>query len=207
MPLWGNTDAGNQKPKSPFLRQVRENVQLTTANSTVSGNTSITFVYNDGAGNNVANIGVAAGQFVYFYPNGAASVGGTAGNGYPGMFSSNNTVASISGNTVVLTNATFNTLASGVLVEFDKTISQGTNAFANTYYQDTILVTASRLANANNTVANTGNFSTGWVHIYKKTNNDGTVRYLKETLVALANGVASNTTSGNTSFGQIVSGV
>lgn len=207
MPLWGNTDAANQKPKSPFLRQVRENVQLYTANSTVSGNTSITFVYNDGAGNNVANIGVAAGQFVYFYPNGPASVGGTSGNGYPAMFASNNTVASVSGNTVVLTNATFSTLAAGALVEFDKTVNQGTNVFLNTYYADTILITPSRIANANTTVANTGNFSSGWVHIYKKTNNDGTVRYLKETLVALANPVASNTISGNTSFGQIASGV
>jgi len=208
MPLWGNTDAGNQKPKSPYQRQVREVVQLTTANVTNVAQTTITFVYNDGAGNNVANIGVAAGQYVYIYPNGPASVGGTAGNGYPAMFSSNNTVASVSGNNVILTNPTFNQLAAGSMVEFDKAISYpSTKPVEQTYNSDTILVTATRAANANNTVANTGNFTAGWVHIQKKTNNDGTVRYLKETLVALANGVASNTTSGNTSFGQIVSGV
>ena len=49
--------------------------------------------------------------------------------------------------------------------------------------------------------------SQGWVHIQKKTNNDGTVRYLKETLVALANPVAANTNSGNTSFGQFLTGL
>jgi len=207
MPLWGNTDAGNQKPKSPYQRQVREVVQLTTANVTNVAQTTITFVYNDGAGNNVANIGVAAGQYVYIYPNGPASVGGTAGNGYPAMFSSNNTVASVSGNNVILTNPTFNQLAAGVMVEFDKSISYQAGEMLSTYNRDTILITPTRIANANNTVANTGNFTTGWVHIQKKTNNDGTVRYLKETLVALANPVASNTISGNTSFGQIASGV
>jgi len=207
MPLWGNTDGANQKPKSPYERNVREVVQLITANVTNVAQTTITFVYNDGAGNNVANIGVAAGQFVYFYPNGAASVGGAAGNGYPGMFASNNTVASVSGNNVILTNATFNQLAAGVMVEFDKSISYQAGEMLSTYNRDTILITPTRIANANNTVANTGNFTTGWVHIQKKTNNDGTVRYLKETLVALANPVASNTISGNTSFGQIASGV
>ena len=55
--------------------------------------------------------------------------------------------------------------------------------------------------------ANVGNITQGWVHIQKKTNNDGTVRYLKETLVALANPVAANTNSGNTSWGQAFTGV
>jgi hypothetical protein len=207
MPLWGNTDAANKKPKSPKERQVRKAFQFYTANTTVVGNTSITLVYSDGAGNNLANIGVTAGQFVYFYPSGPSSAGGTAGNGYPGMFASNNTIASVSGNTVILTNATFNTLNAATLIEFDSAINYGTNPEANTYNQDTILITASRIANTNNATANVGTLNTGWVRIQKKTNNDGTVRYLKETLVALANPVASNTRSGNTSFGQIVSGV
>ena len=54
--------------------------------------------------------------------------------------------------------------------------------------------------------ANVGSMNSGWNRIQKKVNSDGTVRYLKETLVALANPTAANTNSGNTSFGQFVSG-
>jgi hypothetical protein len=75
-------------------------------------------------------------------------------------------------------------------------------------FGDTILVTATRAANANNTLANVGNLNQGWNHVWKKTNNDGTIRFIKETLICLANATASNTTSGNTtSGGQIVSGL
>jgi len=52
-----------------------------------------------------------------------------------------------------------------------------------------------------------GDVTLGWVNIRKKTNNDGSVRYLKETLVALASPVASNTASGNTSWGTAFTGV
>lgn len=210
MSLWGNTDGANKKPKSPFERQVRDTVQLYTANNTVAGNTSVTLVYNDGAGNNVANIGVAAGQFLYFYPNGPASVGGTAGNGYPAMFASNNTVQSVSGNTVILTNATFNTLGAGVLVEFDTAIPYAAGEQLKTYNQDTVLITPTRIANVNTAITGAsfaGGMNTGWNKFTRKVNNDGTVRVLKETLVALASPTAANTSSGNTSFGQVVSGV
>ncbi len=206
MPLWGNTDGANKKPKSPKTRNVREVLQFYTANTTVAGNTSITLVYADGGANNIANIGAAAGQFVYFYPNGPASVDGT-GNGYAGMFASNNTIASVNTNTVILTNALFNTLNAAALIEFDKGIVYPTGEVSNTYNQDVILITPSRMANVNTSIANTGSLNSGWTHFRKKTNNDGTVRYIKETLVCLANPVASNTLSGNTSFGQIASGV
>jgi hypothetical protein len=206
MPTWGNTDVVNQKPKFDLERTTREVLQLTTANTTISGNTIVTLVYNDGAGNNVANIGVSIGQYVYIAGQGTTSTA-ISSNGYPGFFSSNNTVASISGNNVTLTTGVKANVAGGVVIEFDKAIAWRGNRVANTYNQDTILVTASRAANGNNAIAPTGNFSAGWVHIQKKTNNDGTVRYLKETLVALANATASNTSSGNTSFGSVVTGV
>jgi hypothetical protein len=199
MPAWSNTDAPTSKPKFDVERQTREVVQLTVATGNTSGNNVITFTYYDGtASSNLSNV-IAIGQYVY----------GTnvSANGVANFFKSNNTVAAISGNTVTLTNNLFGTVSTGAIVEVDKAISLRTNNIANTYFQDTILVTASRAANGNNTIANTGNFSAGWVHITKKTNSDGTIRYLKETLVALANATASNTTSGNTSFGQIVSGV
>lgn len=209
MPTWGNTDAPNQKPKFDVERQTREIIQLYVLNGNTAGNNIISVVYNDGGLNNVANIGVVAGQYVYFMANGFTAPGGTAGNGYPSFFASNTTVSSTSGNTITLSTALFGPVNSGWGVEFDKAIAYNTNKpVETTYNYDTILITPTR-ANTSNAVyaANTGNFTTGWVHIQKKTNNDGTVRYLKETLVALANPVASNTNSGNTSFGQFVTGL
>jgi len=207
MPTWGNTDTGNQKPKFDYLRQTREVLQFIVSSGNTAGNNVIRVSYNDGAQNNVANAGVTSGQYVYFMANGFALPGGTAGNGYPGFFASNTTVASVSGNTITLTQNLFNTVNVGFGVEFDNAINYGTTAGANTYFLDTILVTASRTANGNNAIANVGNMTAGWVHIQKKVNSDGTVRYLKETLVALANATASNTSSGNTSFGSIVTGL
>ena len=197
---WGNTDAAAQKPTWDVERQVREVIQLTTANNTLSGNTVITFAYNDGAGNNVANIGVTTGQYVFVLYNG---LGGNnpGANGYPGFFSGNVTVSSISGNNVVISQGALNTLAPGTIVEFDKAIVYNTNKpVIQTYNSDTVLVTPTRITSQNNLI--NGNMTTGWVHVQKKTNADGTVRYIRETLVALANGSASNTSSGNTSWGQ-----
>jgi hypothetical protein len=98
------------------------------------------------------------------------------------------------------------TLNSNSVLYFANAISFNSNVAANTF-ADTILITASRTANANTTQANTGNFNTGWNRIIKKTNSDGTVRFLKETLIVQAAATAANTSSGNTSFGQVVSGV
>ena len=207
MPTWGNTDAVNQKPKFDYERTTREVLQFTVLSGNTAGNNRISVSYNDGAGNNVANVGVAVGQYVYFWANGFGQNGGQSGNGVPGFFKSNTTVSGISGNTIVLGTNLFNTVNVGSGVEFDKAISYTAQEQLSTYNQDTILVTASRAANGNNTIAATGNFSAGWVHIQKKTNADGTVRYLKETLVALANSTASNTSSGNTSFGSVVTGL
>ena len=147
MSSWGNTDNHNQKPKWDVERETREVIQLYVATGNTSGNNVITVSYNDGGLNNVANIGVAAGQYVYFYANGFANPGGTAGNGYPSMFFSNTTVSSISGNTITLGSNLFNTVSAGYGVEFDKAIIYNTNKTATANYAaDTVLVTPTRLA-------------------------------------------------------------
>lgn len=215
MPSWGNTDAHNQKPKWDLIRETREVIQFTVLTGNTAGNNVVQVSYNDGGLNNVANVGVVAGLYVYFLANGFANPGGNAGNGYPGMFFSNTTISSTSGNTITLSNALFNNVTAGFGVEFDKTLVYNTSKplEANTG-ADTILVTATRAinaasgrANTTTAVGNIGNFNVGWNKIQKKVNNDGTVRYLKETLVALSSPVASNTNSGNTSAGQIFTGI
>ena len=70
-----------------------------------------------------------------------------------------------------------------------------------------MLFRSSQNTGAGNNVVNVHPQHTGWVNIRKKVNNDGSVRYQSETLVVLANPVASNTTSGNTSWGTAYTGV
>jgi hypothetical protein len=200
MPAWNNNDTANSKPKWDVERQVREHFIGTTANTTNGGNTVITLTYYDGTVTSSAINVISIGDTV--------STANVGVNGYPGFFQSNTRVTSINGNNIVLSGVTQGNLASGSTIEFDTPIAYpSAKAVEKTYNQDTILVTATRAANGNNAIANVGNMTTGWVHIQKKTNSDGTVRYLKETLVALANATASNTSSGNTSFGSIVTGV
>ena len=212
MPAWGNTDAHNQKPKWDLIRETRENFQFQVLTGNTAGNTVIQVAYNDGGQNNVANVGVTSGLYVYFMANGFNNPGGTAGNGYPSMFFSNTTIASTSGNTITLATALFGNVSNTFGVEFDKTLVYNTNKplEANTG-ADTILVTATRAINAASGHANSayslGNWTVGWNKIQKKVNNDGTVRYLKETLVALSSPTAANTNSGNTSWGQAVTGL
>ena len=215
MPTWGNTDAANQKPKFDLERTTREVLQFIVRTGNTAGNNIIQVAYTDGGQNNVANIGVAVNQYVYFMNSGFANPGGTAGNGYPGFFASNTQVSAISGNTITLGTNLFNNVAAGYGVEFDSKVVWPTGP-ASTYNQDTILVTPSRLANtkgttggAGSTVANTqlGGVVPGWNLIQRKINNDGTVRFLKECLVALANPVAANTSSANTSANAIFGGL
>ena len=210
MPLWGNTDSINDKPRMPMIRQVRDVVTTTVANTgtaagVLGGNTVI----------RVSNVtGIAVGQFVY------DSGVGIAVSGESAYFKGNNTVLAISAANVVLTNAVTTTIPNGTLLYFCDPIpyAQVTGA-ANTtanVFSDTILVTAGRLANTQgttygggSTVANTklGNGNTGWNLIQRKINNDGTVRFLKETLVALSSPVASNVSSANTSANAIFGGL
>jgi hypothetical protein len=204
MPTWGNNDSANNKPLFPVEREVREVTVLVTANATTSGsnvvfttppNTNLVgaYVYTVDANNAIA-------RFVdtsIIDPNDVA------------FLKSNNTVAAVdtANSSIRLANNVVATLASGQSVYFANAISYHSNSVESTYFKDTILVTATRVANGNTAIANTGNFSAGWVHIQKKTNSDGTIRYLKETLIALANATASNTSSGNTSFGSVVTGL
>lgn len=196
MPSWGNTDAATAKPKWNAERQAREVIVLTTANSTAVSANTIKFTYYDGYQNNLANVGVAVGQSVI-----AANL---AGNGVSNYFTSNNQVVSINGNVVAFNVNTFGTIAAGASIEFDAVIPYlAAKGVTKTYNLDTVMVTATRTTSANNNIG--GNLTPGWMHVQKKVNNDGTVRYIRETLIAMASPTASNTQSGNTSWGTAVS--
>ena len=212
MPLWGNTDAANSEPIWPEMREVIKITQLVTANATVAGNTITQ-----------ANTGIVVGAFVYSDESISANAvsrhldGSFMNANEICFFRSNNTVASINvtSSTIVFANnfvgsngASGPIIANGSIIYFGNVMLQTANTQANTYGRDTILVDDSRLSNANTTLANVGSVSTGWVHIFKKTNSDGTIRFLKETLVCLSNATAANAQSGNTATGgQIFSGV
>ena len=99
MSAWTNTDAPTAKPKMDVERTTREVLQLTVYSTVTSGNV-ISFSYNDGGQNNVANIGVTTGQYVY-----AANL---STNGIAGFFASNNYVLSNSGNSVTFNSTNSN---------------------------------------------------------------------------------------------------
>lgn len=191
MSAWSNTDLyANTKPKFPELRQVREVYQTTTANSAASGAATIVFTYNDGGQNNIANAGVIVGSYAY----GA----GLTANGTSNFFAGNTRVTSVNGNTVTFNAGTTAIVPAGTLIEFDQQIRWQTGP-ANTYYQDTVLVTSSRAANASWGATNHGEGAhTGWVHVVSGTGGR-LGRKQVETLVCLANPVAYNPLSGNTS--------
>lgn len=200
MPVWGNTDANTAKPKFADMRQVRVTAATTAANVALQGNTVITVT---------SATGIAVGQFVY----GGSGISST---GQRDFFRGNNTVQSINGTNIVLTNAVFANVPQGTLITFDTSIQYNTaNTVANTF-ADTILVTPGRMANtfgttygSGSTVANTrlGNINQGWNRIQRKINNDGTIRFLKETLICLANASASNVSSANTSSNSVFGGL
>ena len=202
MPVWGNTDVNTAKPRFPDMRQVRVTATTTAANIAVAGNTVITVT---------SATGIAVGQFVY-----GGGPGVISATGQRDFFFGNNTVQAINGANIVLTNAITANVNALTQITFDTKITYNTaNPVANTF-ADTILVTAGRMANtlgtlgaAGSTVANTklGSINQGWNRITRKINSDGTVRFLKETLIALANPVASNTSSANTSANAIFGGL
>ena len=191
MSAWSNTDLyANTKPKFPELRQVREVYNLSVANSAASGAATITFVYNDGGQNNVANVGVIVGSYAY----------GTnlTANGTPNFFAGNTRVTSVNGNTLTFNAGTTGVVPSGTIIEFDQQIKWQTGP-ANTFYQDTVLVTATRAANASwGSASHAEGAHTGWVHVVSGTGGR-LGRKQVETLVCLANAVAYNALSGNTS--------
>jgi hypothetical protein len=204
MPLWGNTDSANSKPIFPLEREVVAVARLTVANNITSGNTlyllsavpasvqSGTYVYSqiDASGNSVSRFFngdiIDQNNLAYFKSNNTVSVVVDAANGV--VRCANNFCGTITGNTT--------------MIYFANSLNWGTTQYANTVFADTVLVTATRTTAANNQIG--GNLNAGWNHIRKKVNSDSTVRYIRECLVAVANGVASNTASGNTSWGQAV---
>ena len=222
MPMWANDDVFNDKPLFPLERQVRPalnansgyiSVQLTVASTVIGtgpGNNSITFT----GANSAVNAGITAGMYVYDTSgyNTVSYIGddpGMPGN-HIDFYFANNTVATVSGNVVTLTSNVLSTVLAGNVIAFGTAMNRGNRAFSNTYNQDTILVTQTRSANnttMNGAVANTGSLNVGWNKFTKKVNNDGTVRYLNECLVALSSPTAANTASGNTSFGRVLPGV
>lgn len=208
MSAWSNNDNHNSKPKFKQERETTTAVQLPVFAGNTAGNNVISVKYNDGGQNNVANVGIVAGQSVYFWAQGtSASNGGQSGNGVPGLFASNTQVSSTSGNTITLSTNLFNTVTTAFTAEFDTSIVYNSNKpYEVNYNADTVLLTPTRLANAVFAgTANSGsyNLNSGMSHVgwNKVTTFTGgrAGRVQTETLVVLANPVASNTISGNTS--------
>lgn len=183
MSSFGNTDALTDKPKWDVERQVRPYATLTTTTTVASGNT-LTF----GTTQDVANANISVGMSVL-----SANIGYS---GAPEFFVSNTTVLSVTSNTVTLSRTVLGSVPTGTAVRFDSNIPWAANTQAATYNSDTVLVTPTRLANSS--FANTATPHAGWVHVQTGTGGRAG-RVQVEVLVALANAVASNTTSGNTS--------
>jgi len=222
MSSWGKTDSLEDKPHWPFERTMRPS--LDTANgvgTTLVYSANIATLAITGAGAGVAanantlyfqtTAGIKAGMSVtQVTPGGVQSSNLAFNSGEGGFFLGNVTVGTVTQGTITLIPAPGQGFALkgnvsvGDAFIFGNTISYQAGTYETTAWKDTILVTATR--EANNTVSVThGN--AGWVHVRKKINSDGTVRYLSETLVALSSPVASNTTSGTTSNTQVYTGV
>lgn len=218
MPSWGNTDKLEDKPHWPAERTMRP--ALDTANN---GGTSLTYTTTAPTYARTSSAAVAANANTLTLNSTAGiNVGMTVtevvagssnlayNSGEAGFFVGNVTVLTVNSGNVVLKPAPGQTyglignVATGSTFVFGNAFSHIAGTYETTYWKDTILVTSTR--QANNTVA-VQHGNNGWAHVRKKINNDGTVRYLTETLVALANPVAANTNSANTSNTQVYTGV
>ena len=208
MSAWSNNDNHNSKPKFNQERETTTAVQLPVFAGNTAGNNVISVKYNDGGQNNVANVGIVAGQYVYFWAQGtSASNGGQSGNGVPGLFASNTQVLSTSGNTVTLSTNLSGTVTTAFTAEFDNAVVYNSNKpYEVNYNADTVMITPTRMANAIFAgTANSGSYNlnsgmshAGWNKVTTFTGGRAG-RVQTETLVVLANPVASNTISGNTS--------
>ena len=215
MSFWGNLDFANNRPMMPNAREVVSVATGTTANLTLGGSRVLVFT---------ANVSSAVQPGVHVYgdndPNSVISKIAKDASNFDvsdvAFWRANNTVASVSGNTVILNNIITANFGAGKLVHFANTLlHDATTTYAN-YANDTILVTGSRMSNTQgtvygygSTVANTllGSVNQGWNKITRKINNDGAIRFLKETIVCLANPIASNIQSGNTSSNAVYGGL
>ena len=210
--FWGNTDRANNEPLFPDMREVREVAALITANATALGTNEIVFTTSP------AEAGVANGMYVY----------ATANNGLSRFFDtsiidendiafkrSNNSVRVVRTGTFInstsqsarvqFANNTIAPIAAGQTIVFATAVNHGTNTAAR-FANDTIMVTATRLANSLIAGANNG-IHQGWNRFTYKVNNDGTKRQLRETLIVLAAPTALNVSSGNTSTNSVFQGV
>ena len=212
MPSWGNNDQANSKPLFPTMRDTVPVTTLVTANSTTAGNTTIIFT-----GNTTGAVAVGHSAYTLNANLSRFSDGTILDANDIAFYKSNNTVAAVDSvnGKIRFANATIGIIGAGQTVWFSNNITGRTGNKANTFL-DTILVTAGRLANTQGTtfgggsnVANTklGSVNTGWNRIVQKRNNDGTIRFLKETLICLANATASNVSSANTSSNAVYGGL
>ena len=140
---WRNRDTANSKPNFPVERETRKVTTLTSNGAVATGNTLVFTT--------VVPASVVVGSYVYSLDaNNAVSRlldGSIVGQHDVSFFKSNNTVKSVdsANSTVRLTNNVMSTLANGSIVYFANAITYKANTVANTYFADTILVTASRL--------------------------------------------------------------
>jgi len=212
MSMWGNNDQANSKPLFPLMRDTREVTTLITANSTSAGGNTIIFT-----GNTTGS--VAVNNYAYSTDNNLSrfSDGTILDQNDISFYRSNNYVTQVdsANGKIRFANAIMGTIASGSTIWFGQAITGRIGDAANTFL-DTILVTAGRIANTQGTtfgggsnVSNTqvGSINTGWNRVVFKVNNDGTKRFLKETLVALANPTAANVSSANTSSNAVFGGL
>ena len=216
MPLWGNTDTANNKPHFSQFREVTPVTTVTTANATTAGNTIITT-----SNSNFASL--AVGQYLYSIDaNNAISRSAKdlsiLDANEQSFWRSNNVIRVIdSGNNrIQFANPVMGTLATGSVIAVGTGLAYHAGTTASVGANDVILVTSTRMANTQgttgaggSTVANTklGSVNQGWNLIIRKINSDGTIRFLKETLVALASPTAANTQSANTSANAIFGGI
>jgi hypothetical protein len=211
MSLWGNNDQANSKPLFPLLRDTVQVTTLVTANATTSGNSTIIFTGNSTGA-------VAVGHYAYTLDSNLSrfSDGTILNQNDIAYYKSNNTVAAVDSvnGKIRFSNTTIGIIPSGSTVWFANNIIK--NAYDANNFLDTILVTAGRLANTQGTtfgggsnVSNTqlGSVNIGWNLIKFKVNNDGTKRFLKETLISLASPRASNVSSANTSSNAVYGGL
>ena len=125
------------------------------------------------------------------------------------FYRANNSVRAIDtvNNAIRLANNTVGTLPAGQTVYFGTGNDYSASATQANYANNMILVTPTRMANSLLGATKTGNFNAGWNEVTRKVNNDGTERFLRECLVALANPVAANVSSANTSSNSIFGGL
>lgn len=183
MPLWGNVDTQGAKPKFPVERLVEAKQAAVVASQTSNTRTlslnSATAILSAqvGLNANIAGNNIVAGTRIASFD--------------------------VANGTITLSANTTANVIVGDIVTVGNNIVYHTNTYETTMNADTILATPTRLANT--LVGHAAH--AGWNHVRKKVNNDGTIRYISEVMVAMSNVVASNTSSGNTSNTSVFSGI